>query len=90
MGRRKDRARTPGLSIATKVLPATGGHPFYQRLHRVLDGHAFGDFVEDQCAPDAATAVPNRRPLGRQPTRLAMTRAASTTDAIIYQVRPAP
>lgn len=51
MGRRKDRARTPGLWIATNELPATGGHPFYQRLNRVLDEHAFDEFVEGQCAP---------------------------------------
>jgi len=51
MGRRKDRARTPGLWIATNELPPTGGHPFYQRLNRVLDDHAFDDFVEQQCAP---------------------------------------
>ena len=51
MGRRKDRARTPGLWIATNELPATGGHPFYQRLNQVLDAHGFDDFVEAQCAP---------------------------------------
>lgn len=51
MGRRKDRARTPGLWIATNELPPTGGHPFYQRLNRVLDDHAFDEFVEVQCAP---------------------------------------
>lgn len=51
MGRRKDRARTPGLWIPTSELPATGGHPFYQRLNRVLDDHGFDDFVEAQCAP---------------------------------------
>ena len=50
MGRRKDRARTPGLWIATNELPPTGGHPFYQRLNRVLDDHAFDEFVEAQCA----------------------------------------
>src|SRR3954471_24498208 len=51
MGRRKDRARTPGLWIATNELPPTGGHPFYQRLNRILDMHAFDEFVEAQCAP---------------------------------------
>ena len=51
MGRRKHRARTPGLWIATNELPATGGHPFYQRLNQVLDAHAFDEFVEAQCAP---------------------------------------
>lgn len=50
MGRRKDRGRTPGLWIATNELPPTGGHPFYQRLNRVLDDHAFDEFVEAQCA----------------------------------------
>src|ERR671910_3231561 len=50
MGRRKNRARTPGLWIATNQLPATGGHPFYQRLNQVLDAHAFDEFVEAQCA----------------------------------------
>ena len=33
LGRRKDRARTPDLWIATNDLPRTGGHPFYQRLN---------------------------------------------------------
>jgi transposase len=51
MGRRKDRARTPGLWIATNELPTTGGHPFYQRLNQVLDRHGFDEFVEAQCAP---------------------------------------
>ena len=51
MSRRKDRARTPGLWIATNALPVTGGHPFYQRLNQVLDTHAFDAFVEAQCAP---------------------------------------
>jgi transposase len=51
MGRRRARARTPGLWIATNELPATGGHPFYQRLNQVLDTHRFDEFVEAQCAP---------------------------------------
>jgi transposase len=57
MGRRKDRARTPGLWIATNELPPTGGHPFYQRLNQVLDAHAFDEFVEAQCAPFYADTV---------------------------------
>jgi len=51
MGRRKDRARTPGLWIAANELPPPGGHPFYQRVNQVLDAHAFDDFVEAQCVP---------------------------------------
>ena len=57
MGRRKNRARTPGLWIATNELPRTGGHPFYQRLNQVLETHAFDEFVEAQCAPFYADAV---------------------------------
>ena len=57
MGRRKDRARTPGLWIATNELPRTGGHPFYQRLNQVLDQHGFDDSVEAQCAPFYAATV---------------------------------
>src|SRR5215211_1471194 len=57
MGRRRARTRTPGLWIATNELPATGGHPFYQRLNQILDAHAFDDFVEAQCAPFYATTV---------------------------------
>ena len=57
MGRRKHRARTPGLWIATNELPRAGGHPFYQRLNQVLDTHAFDEFVEAQCAPFYADAV---------------------------------
>ena len=57
MSRRQDRARTPGLWIATNALPVTGGHPFYQRLNQVLDTHAFDAFVEAQCAPFYAATV---------------------------------
>ena len=51
MGRRKDRARTPGLWIATNELPRSGGHPFYQRLNQILEAHEFDAFVETQCTP---------------------------------------
>jgi len=57
MGRRKDRARTPGLWIATNELPRIGGHPFYQRLNQVLEVHRFDEFVEAQCAPFYAETV---------------------------------
>ena len=57
MGRRTDRARTPGLRIAANELPTTGGHPFYQRLNQVLDAHGFDAFVESQCAPFYADGV---------------------------------
>ena len=57
MGRRRNRARTPGLWIATNELPVTGGHPVYQRLHQILDTHAFDAFVEARCAPFYAATV---------------------------------
>jgi transposase len=57
MGRRKDRARTPGLWIAAHELPPTGGHLFYQRLNQVLDAHGFDEFVEAPCAPFYATTI---------------------------------
>ena len=57
MGRRTDRARTPGLWIAANELPTPGGHPFYQRLNQVLDAHGFDAFVESQCAPFYADGV---------------------------------
>ena len=57
MGRRQDRARTPGLWIAANELPRTGGHPFYQRLNQVLDQHGFDPFVEAQCAAFYAAKI---------------------------------
>ena len=57
VGRRKDRARTPGLWIATNELPVTGGHPFYQWLNQILDAPAFDGFVEAQGAPFYAATV---------------------------------
>ena len=57
MGRRTDRGRTRGLWIATNELPPTAGHPFYQRLNRILDAHGFDDFVEAHCAPFYAASV---------------------------------
>ena len=57
MGRRTDRGRTRGLWIATNELPPIAGHPFYQRLNRILDAHGFDDFVEAHCAPFYAASV---------------------------------
>ena len=57
MGRGKNRARTPGLWIATNELPGNGEHPFYQRLNQVLETHVFDEFMEAQCAPFYADAV---------------------------------
>ena len=57
MGRRRERARTPELWIAAHELPATGGHPFCQRLNHVLDTHGFDEFVEARCVVFYATTI---------------------------------
>ncbi len=49
MGRREKRRQQDGLWIATSQLPVSAGHPFYQRLNRVLDEHGFDRFAETQC-----------------------------------------
>ena len=37
--------------VATADLPTSAGHPFYERLNRMLDDAGFDAFVEAQCAP---------------------------------------
>src|SRR6266699_5617170 len=41
----------PPLWIAASDLPASPGHPFYERLNALLDAHGFDRFAEDQCRP---------------------------------------
>jgi hypothetical protein len=57
IGRRKDRARTPGLWIATNELFVTGGIRSISEQNQTLDVHGFDAFVEPQCAPFYATMV---------------------------------
>jgi len=47
MGKKKKRQET--LWVATSDLPASPGHPFYQRLNQILEAHRFDSFVEGQC-----------------------------------------
>jgi len=51
MGTKRARDRQASLWVATGDLPRSGGHPFYERLNRVLDDAGFDVFVEGQCAP---------------------------------------
>ena len=37
--------------VATADLPTSAGHPFYERLNRMLDDAGFDAFVEARCAP---------------------------------------
>jgi transposase len=56
MGKRRRRRQT-SMWVATADLPQSAGHPFYQRLNRVLDDAGFDAFVETQCAPFYADGV---------------------------------
>ena len=51
MGKRRRRGRQPSMWVATSDLPRSAGHPFYERLNRVLDEAGFDGFVEAKCAP---------------------------------------
>ena len=51
MGRRKKRVRQEQLWTPTAELPVSAGHPFYERVNRLLDENNFDDFVENLCTP---------------------------------------
>lgn len=48
MGRRR-RRQQGSLWVETSRLAQSGGHPFYERLNRVLENAGFDAFVEEQC-----------------------------------------
>src|SRR5439155_13357109 len=39
------------LFVTSADLPRSAGHPFYDRLNRLLAGHGFDAYVEDLCRP---------------------------------------
>ena len=45
-----------GLWVPTTELPRSPGHPFYERVNRVLREAGFDRFVEDLCRPHYAAA----------------------------------
>lgn len=49
MGTRKQQERQEELWIATAELPRSGGHPFYERLNKLLEEAGFDTFVEERC-----------------------------------------
>ena len=49
MGRRRKR-RQQQLWVETQSLAKAPGHPFYERLSKILDEHGFDPFVEEQCS----------------------------------------
>ena len=50
LGRRK-RERQSELWVPTAAVPRTPGHPFYERLNRLLAEAGFDEYVEDLCRP---------------------------------------
>ena len=57
MGKRRRRARQKTMWVASADLPRSAGHPFYERLNRLLDDAGFDAFVEGQGAPFYADGV---------------------------------
>jgi len=49
LGRRGGGERS--MWVAASALPHSPGHPFYERLNRILDEVGFDRFVEGRCAP---------------------------------------
>ena len=49
MGRRKKEIQD-ALWVETGELARSPGHPFYERLNRILEGAGFDEFAEDLCA----------------------------------------
>ena len=49
--RKRDREPQGVLFVAASDLSQGGGHPFYERLNRVLDQCGFDDYVERFCQP---------------------------------------
>ena len=48
MGQRK-RERQETFWVPTSELPQSPGHPFYERLNKILDGQGFDRFVQERC-----------------------------------------
>ena len=57
MGTSGGRTRQATMWVPTADLPKSAGHPFYERLNRVLDEAGFDAFVEAQCASFYADGV---------------------------------
>src|SRR6202044_834112 len=64
LGTRKQREKQEDIWIAHTELPSAPGHPFYQRLHELLEGEKFDEYVEGRCTKFYAAEVgrPSRTP----------------------------
>ena len=50
MGTTRDDGSQQSMWVVPDDLPRSAGHPFYERLNRVLSAAGFDAFVEDLCA----------------------------------------
>jgi transposase len=50
MGTRKQREKQEGIWIAQAEMASAPAHPFYQKLHELLEEEKFDEFVEERCA----------------------------------------
>ena len=57
MGTRGRGTRQGTMWVSTADLPKSAGHPFYERLNRVLEDAGFDAFVEAQCASFYADGI---------------------------------
>ena len=57
MGKKPSAGRQRGMWVATQKLLRSPGHPFYERLNRVLDQADFDAFVEGLCARFCAAEI---------------------------------
>ena len=60
MGKRRRRGRQPSMWVSSSDLPRSAGHPFYERLNRVLDAAGFDAFVEEQARSSMPTGSVGR------------------------------
>ena len=79
MGTARDDGSQQAMWVAMADLPQGGGHPFYERLNKILGAAGFDAFVEQLCAqfcspsglpaspPDHLTLQPDA---GRRPRDL--------------------
>ena len=51
MSMRRREGQQSGMWVATRELPRTPGHVFYEKLNQVLEASGFDRFVEEVCAP---------------------------------------
>ena len=64
MGKKPEARQASPMWVNTEELPKSDGHPFFERLNRILNESGFDAFVEEKCAPFYAERLgrPSLRP----------------------------